>query len=321
MQVIVEKEEHFLSAFARWVGATVDHGRVNIPAAYGEGYVFGYLYEPYIRLIIRNYRLKEDVVIHRGAYTAAGNMIVISFHDTLKGLAEHRAPDPEKRPRLPSVVVTTQGLDPELYIPGNTPFNTIKLALDAAYVRRLLGTDPDHDLLRNIIDNSQPLVFEHVVSAKLQEVAQEMSSAVVKAPLHELYFKVKCEEMLCCLLMDLMERQEGKIYAIDPADIQRIYAVREKLLEDLSNPPPLNVLADYANMSLSKLKRLFKQVYGNNVYAYYQDIRLEEAARLLKDQRLSVTETGYRLGFSNLSHFARAFEAKFGVKPKKYSIL
>ena len=48
---------------------------------------------------------------------------------------------------------------------------------------------------------------------------------------------------------------------------------------------------------------------------------MNEAAYLIREEKLSVSETGYRLGFSNLSHFSRIFEKHIGMKPKKYSAL
>ncbi|MDR1610540.1 MAG: helix-turn-helix domain-containing protein [Candidatus Symbiothrix sp.] len=46
---------------------------------------------------------------------------------------------------------------------------------------------------------------------------------------------------------------------------------------------------------------------------------IKEAARLLKEEKLSVSDAGYRLGFTNLSHFSRVFAAHIGMKPKQYS--
>jgi AraC-like DNA-binding protein len=42
---------------------------------------------------------------------------------------------------------------------------------------------------------------------------------------------------------------------------------------------------------------------------------------LLKEEKLSVSDAGYRLGFTNLSHFSRVFEEHIGIKPKKYSAM
>jgi len=72
-------------------------------------------------------------------------------------------------------------------------------------------------------------------------------------------------------------------------------------------------------MSPTKLKRLFKQIFGNSIFNYYQEFRMKEAALLLKKEKLSVSDVGYRLGFTNLSHFSRVFNEHIGMKPKQYS--
>ncbi|MDR1171571.1 MAG: helix-turn-helix transcriptional regulator, partial [Bacteroidales bacterium] len=63
----------------------------------------------------------------------------------------------------------------------------------------------------------------------------------------------------------------------------------------------------------------FRQIFGNSIFSYYQTFRMKEAARLLKEEKLSVSDVGYQLGFTNLSHFSRIFAAHIGMKPKQYS--
>ena len=74
-----------------------------------------------------------------------------------------------------------------------------------------------------------------------------------------------------------------------------------------------------AGMSQTKLKRLFRQIFGYSIFSYYQQFRMKEAARLLKEDKLSVSDAGYRLGFTNLSHFSKVFRDHIGMKPKEYS--
>ena len=69
-------------------------------------------------------------------------------------------------------------------------------------------------------------------------------------------------------------------------------------------------------MNKTKLRDLFKQVFGDSIYAHFQKARMEEAAFLLKQGGYSVSDAGYRLGFTNLSHFNRLFHKYFGVNPK-----
>ncbi|MDH5680963.1 MAG: AraC family transcriptional regulator, partial [Spirochaetota bacterium] len=65
----------------------------------------------------------------------------------------------------------------------------------------------------------------------------------------------------------------------------------------------------------NKLKYGFKQVFNNTIFGYLKEIRLEQARTLLLDERLSVTETAYTVGYNSLSHFAAAFHQKYGMNP------
>lgn len=72
-------------------------------------------------------------------------------------------------------------------------------------------------------------------------------------------------------------------------------------------------------MNELKLRKIFTQVFGMGIYDYYQHLRMKEAARLMRDERLSVSEAGYQMGFENLGHFTKVFERHIGKKPKKYA--
>jgi AraC-like DNA-binding protein len=119
--------------------------------------------------------------------------------------------------------------------------------------------------------------------------------------------------------MELEKRDEKHLYDLNIHDIQTIYKVKTQMLEHLGVPPVIGDLALSASMSPTKLKRLFKQIFGNSIFNYYQTFRIKEAALLLKEGKLSVSEVGYRMGFTNLSHFSKVFKAHIGVRPKQYN--
>lgn len=116
-----------------------------------------------------------------------------------------------------------------------------------------------------------------------------------------------------------MQREAAPTSKLHIDDIKAIYAIKLRLQSQLSEPPDIALLAIEAGMSAPKMRKLFKQTFGKGVFEYYQFARMQEAARLLKDKRLTVSEVGYQLGFTNLSHFSRIFEQYIGMKPKKYS--
>jgi len=46
---------------------------------------------------------------------------------------------------------------------------------------------------------------------------------------------------------------------------------------------------------------------------------MKEAVILLENEKLSLSDVGYRLGFTNLSHFARVIKEHEGVNTKRYT--
>ncbi len=57
------------------------------------------------------------------------------------------------------------------------------------------------------------------------------------------------------------------------------------MISKLDTPPILIELAKSAGMCESKLKRLFKQIFGNSIFNYYQNLRMKEAAYLIKETK------------------------------------
>ncbi len=133
------------------------------------------------------------------------------------------------------------------------------------------------------------------------------------------YYKLKAMELIFYLFQSLSKREKYVPRKLNENDIKSIYKVRDKLVSSLHKPSSIAELKQIAGMNELKMRKLFTQVFGMGIYDYYQHLRMKEAARLLRDEKLSVSEVGYQMGFENLSHFTRVFEKHIGKKPKKYS--
>jgi len=72
-------------------------------------------------------------------------------------------------------------------------------------------------------------------------------------------------------------------------------------------------------MSESKMKKLFKQIFGKSIYTYYQHFRMMEATYVIREKSFSIAQAGHHVGFPSLSHFTKVFEEHIGSKPKKYA--
>ncbi|WP_369048756.1 helix-turn-helix domain-containing protein [Tenacibaculum sp. UWU-22] len=79
-------------------------------------------------------------------------------------------------------------------------------------------------------------------------------------------------------------------------------------------------LADYSAMSLSKFKRLFSCHFGTTPYQYLLRNKMEKSMKLLKSGKCTVSEAGYKMGYTNLSQFSKAFKKHFGHLPSEVKI-
>ena len=105
---------------------------------------------------------------------------------------------------------------------------------------------------------------------------------------------------------------------MDEENVRKIRKAKEIILAQMSEPPTLQELSSEIGLNIKKLKEGFKQIYGETVYGYLLDHKMNEARRMLNAKQHNINEISLRLGYSTSSHFISAFKKKFGTTPKKY---
>jgi transcriptional regulator GlxA family with amidase domain len=66
------------------------------------------------------------------------------------------------------------------------------------------------------------------------------------------------------------------------------------------------------------LKRRFKQATGSTLIEYLQDLRIEEAKRLLEAGEAAVEAISFEIGYEDPSFFRRLFKRRTGLMPSQY---
>jgi AraC-like DNA-binding protein len=100
-------------------------------------------------------------------------------------------------------------------------------------------------------------------------------------------------------------------------DREKILYAREYLMENMDAPPSLSELSRICGINEYKLKKGFKEVFGNTVFGYLSDLRLDSARNDLLEKKSSASDVALTLGYSSLQHFSVAFKKKFGVPPSR----
>lgn len=307
---------NILLRFAQLLGTAITNNRLEVPEMFGRGYCEGFVFNEHIRMLISNYELKEDLVVENPEVTTAGRMLFFKF----RNIFSKPAPVPGGAfINMPSVLIATSRINTDEVISIHSNTATINIEVDAGYLNGMFKIPDGSPVLQSLLQNTQPLLFEQLVYPSLQKIVDEIIGEPVGETFQLFFLRIKAEELICRLLMELDKREEKQLYPLIDRDIQLIYKIKEQILEDLAVPPVIKQLGAHAGISPTKLKRLFRQIFGNSIFSYYQEFRMKEAARLLKQEKLPVSEVGYRLGFTNLSHFSRVFKEHMGMNPKRYS--
>ena len=80
----------------------------------------------------------------------------------------------------------------------------------------------------------------------------------------------------------------------------------------------ISLICSEAGISRSHLHRKMKEMSGITVHDLIQNIRMEQAARLLTEQKINITQVAYAVGYSSQPSFSAAFRKHFGVSPTEY---
>lgn len=193
----------------------------------------------------------------------------------------------------------------------------VAVIISAEYLKSFLKNDTEK--FQYLFDTSYDFLIEEIMTDDIVRSINDIVKKEEPQHLPDFHYKLKAMELLFHLFKSLSKREKSIHQQLSHKDISSIFKVRDKILSSLSQPSSINELKQIAGMNELKMRKIFTQVFGMGIYDYYQYFRMQEAARLLREEKHSVSEVGYQLGFENLSHFSRTFEKYIGKKPKKYS--
>ena len=157
------------------------------------------------------------------------------------------------------------------------------------------------------------------INTNVLMVLQQILTAKNQSSIRDLYIKGKTYELLS-LHFDSGEKTNDEYcpFLVDDREVLKIRKAKDIIISKMSEPPSLQELATEVGLNLKKLKEGFKQIYGDTVYSFLFDYKMDHARKLLESNQYNVNEVGLQVGYSTSSHFIAAFKKKFGTTPKQY---
>jgi len=183
----------------------------------------------------------------------------------------------------------------------------------------LFSQDADHIHFLSPENSTKKYYDNGNITPSMAVVLSQILSSNIHESMKVLYLKGKVYELLSLYFNKNEDTDiEQCPFLIDEDNVRKIRLAKEIILKNMSEPPSLQELSEEIGLSLNKLKEGFKQLYGDTVFGYLLDHKMEEARRMLASTNYNVNEVGLRIGYSTSSHFIAAFKKKYGTTPKKY---
>lgn len=111
---------------------------------------------------------------------------------------------------------------------------------------------------------------------------------------------------------------EGHNLRFGRLEKKRIMQLETKLSQKLNAAiPEVGDMAKSVNMSLSKFKYVFKEIYGASPYQHFLNLKFRYAISMIQEEGYSFGEVSHRLGFSHPSALTRLFKSKTGEIPRE----
>ncbi len=213
--------------------------------------------------------------------------------------------------------------NPQQKLPINLEINSnswlISILISIKKFHSLFSQEADYITFLSDDNKDKKYYKDEKISPSMAIVLNQMTNYNYNQSIKKLYFKGKTYELLS---LYFNRNEDANVeqcpFLIDESNVIKIRKAKDIIIARMAEPPSLQELSEEIDLSLKKLKEGFKQIYGDTVYSFLFEYKMEVARKLLESGEHNVNEVGLKVGYSTSSHFIAAFKKKYGTTPKKY---
>ncbi|MDO5695860.1 MAG: AraC family transcriptional regulator [Eubacteriales bacterium] len=159
-------------------------------------------------------------------------------------------------------------------------------------------------------------IFIHEGNYKINQLFEEMEAASRQD--NKILMKAKSLELLSASALFYNDFIGLVNKNLSKKKIKLFNDIKEYLDDNLDKYLDMTFIANEFSISLSGLKKLFKEACGISPYIYHLNRRLEKAAMLLEETDYKINHIYKSVGFNYHSNFSRAFQKKYHCTPSRY---
>lgn len=200
----------------------------------------------------------------------------------------------------------------------NTLLEGVEISFTQAYFQRFQDQNCQIiDQLLEAVEKQNAFFNPHpgAIDPLMRNTIHEMIHNPYEGSVRRIYMESKVLELFAMQLAHFEKRKDRRV---DPShDKEKLNHAKVLLEKRLNNPPTIYELSRLVGLNEFKLKKGFKELFGNSIFQYATDYRLDFARQFVLDTDKSIAEISEIIGYSQPQHFATAFKRKYGVAPSE----
>jgi AraC-like DNA-binding protein len=298
-----------------------DEGAIRVQPTFGdaEGFREIMALEEGFQVVI------GDITCHKEAYLSMKSDASLKFHYRLEGFSGLELADADENQITNfsmGVLLHPEGLEKQEHYLAGEHERSVTLICEASFLQDLfIGVT--ESLPRPLCDyivtgeatayrNSLPMSTDMVAAANM------ILGTDLRGSLRRYYVEGRALELLVLSLNSLINAEaniDNPERGLSQREVDRMHRTREFLEANFVNPPTIGELARHIGLNEAKLMHDFKQLFGQTIFDFSQNLRMDEAKRLLETTDRSITEIAFDVGYEYSSNFTTAFKRRFGITP------
>ncbi len=270
---------------------------------------------PHVHLMNLHWDSQADVVLYDSTPV---DTININFHmagrldTTFEGLSHDLHMSPGKH----NLVFSPEGGDTNR-VAANESLEMFHISLDKAFFSEIIGCDDrwSERVQENLLYNRPFSGINGTANTTplMQSLIRDVKQCREVGAVRNLMIQSKVLELLALQIEHF--RGPGQADSISAGDADKLHRLKYFLDNHFLEEHSLAELSRICLLNEFKVKRGFKELFGNTVFGYLRKMRMDYAEQQLLDSSRSVEEVSDLLGYEHPQHFSTAFKKYRGVNP------
>lgn len=196
----------------------------------------------------------------------------------------------------------------------------VKIVIHKEWIARHFDIRNNNErlLVKYLLEQNNPVYLFEYMDSKSLSVVKDIFHAKSSPGFLSIKLLYCTLQLVEIFFSRIANREQSSYQKFHYSDLDRIFDAQQKMIVDFSKPcPSVDELSRIANMSQSKFQKLFKQVFGQSVYQYFQTSRMRQALHLLETGKMTISEVAMKVGYIHAGKFSEMFYKQFGFLPNE----